>query len=78
MIVVLELPLNQTRIVLSCIFFMQFSDFRAQGLRSIPTPCRIIIALAAIMSMQWHARMYIIRCHSPYNDVPLCTQSDAQ
>ena len=37
MIVVLGLPVNIATIILSCIFSMLLSDFRARGLRSIPT-----------------------------------------
>ena len=43
MIVVLELPLNVATIILSCIFSMLFSDFRARGPISIPT-----LAIAAL------------------------------
>ena len=38
MIVGLVLPLNVATIILGCIFSMLFSDFRARGLISIPTP----------------------------------------
>ena len=38
MIVVLGLPLNVATIILGCIFSMLFSDFRARGRISIPTP----------------------------------------
>ena len=38
MIVALGLPLNVTTIIIGCIFWMLFSDFRACGLISIPTP----------------------------------------
>ena len=38
MIVDLELPLNVATIILGCIFSMLFSDFRARGPISIPTP----------------------------------------
>ena len=38
MIVALRLPLNVVIIILGCIFSMLFSDFRACGPISIPTP----------------------------------------
>ena len=38
MIVALGLPLKVATIILSCIFSVLFSDFRARGPISIPTP----------------------------------------
>ena len=38
MIVVLGLPLEVATIIFGCIFLMLFSDFRARGPISIPTP----------------------------------------
>ena len=41
MIVALGLPLKVTTIIVGYIFSMQFSDFRARGFISIPTPPKV-------------------------------------
>ena len=57
MIVALGLSLKVATIILGCIFSMLFSDFRACGPISIPTPP--IVALTSIsMLMQWLASIY--------------------
>ena len=42
MVVVQGLPLNEPHIILSQILSMLISDFKAQGLKSIPTPFGLV------------------------------------
>ena len=61
MIVALGLPLNVATIILGCIFSMLFSDFKARGIISIPTP-----PIAALTEFFHADYVYIVNTYSRF------------